>query len=57
MVDIKGLYQEKADELAQEEHNAEFYDLPDATQIALYSKAMELVNDNLTVQADLRRKE
>ena len=58
-MDLKESYQNKAEELAQEQYGegAEFYDLPDSVQQALYSRAMELVNDMLISRADSLRDE
>ena len=57
MADLKDMYQEKAEELAQEEYKTDFYDLPEDTQMAVYNLAMGLVTDRLMDEADLRRKE
>ena len=51
--DLKELYQNKAEELA----SGEFYDLPEANQVEIYQKAIELVHDKLADQADIMRKE
>ena len=46
-LDIKALYQAKAEELALEKYDQDFYNLPNDTQLVLYNLAMEQVNDNL----------
>lgn len=51
-IDLKGLYQAKSEELAQEKYALEFYDLPEKTQLVIYELAMELVNDTLISQAE-----
>ena len=54
-MDIKNIYQERAEELARELLNSEFYDLHPDTQRALYQTAEVMVNDELVSQAEARR--
>lgn len=55
--DLKDMYQNKAEELALEDYDSEFYDLLDDTRLIVYNLAIEQVHDNLAAQADLRRKD
>lgn len=55
-MDIKKLYQEKAEELAREE-GKEFEELPVVRQEMIYEMAIVLVGEELQEAADLRREE
>ena len=57
--DLKGMYQEKAQELAERDYGEEidFYDLPNSIQSKLYGEAEILVHEGLQDQADMMRKE
>ena len=52
MSDLKGMYQEKAEELADQVHGVDFHDLSDEQQGIIYQRAMESVDDKLSDQAD-----
>ena len=47
--DLKGLYQEKAEELSGD---ADYYTLPEEEQLRLYNQAIELVNERLQAPVD-----
>ncbi|MDO9530368.1 MAG: hypothetical protein Q7J27_14590 [Syntrophales bacterium] len=53
---MKDLYREKADELADEEYEKEFYELPQNIQDEVHERAMNEVNDGLCDYADNLRK-
>lgn len=53
-MDIKAMYQERAEELALELLHSEFYDLHEDTRRAIYQAAEEMVNDELVSQAEAR---
>jgi len=46
------MYQEKAEELADQVHGVDFHDLSDEQQGIIYQRAMESVDDKLSDQAD-----
>ena len=49
-MDLKEKYQEKAEELAEEEHGNGFYALPEKLQSQLYDRARILVHDDLMAE-------
>lgn len=51
-MDIKGAYQDKAEEIAIEEYKQDFYDLPQDIQLDVFNRAMEEVNERLMDQAE-----
>lgn len=53
-IDVKELYQEKAEDIAEGEYGDSFYNLPQETRLAIYSRAIDIVHDNLITEADLR---
>lgn len=55
MMDIKGMYQEEAENIAYVVFGVEFYDLTKEQQQIVYSKAIEEVHDKLAGQADMLR--
>jgi hypothetical protein len=50
------MYQERAEELAWERHECDFYDLPEELQFAIYQEAERGVVDRLYDMADQMRK-
>ena len=53
--DVKGRYQDKAEELAIERYDNDFYSLPDNKQLELYNEAMVIVTDALVTEAEALR--
>jgi len=51
--DLKGMYQEKADEIADERFGKDFYDLNEKCQLCIYNEAMQEVTDRLVMQAEM----
>lgn len=51
-MDLKGRYQEKAEELAEELHGVDFYSLPDEIQFEVYRKAEVEVHENMIAGAE-----
>ena len=56
MIDLKGRYQEKAEDMAFSHFGLEFDELPDTLQYLVYEKAMLWVDEDLMNQADNLRK-
>ena len=52
-MDIKGMYQDKAEEIAEERYNKDYYSLMPNLQLEVYNDAMLDVHDNLAAQADM----
>lgn len=53
--DLDEMYEDKAQELTEQEYGEDdFYDLPEADKMRIYSRAIELVHENLTEQAMAR---
>ena len=50
--DIKGMYQEKAEEIATEEYGKEFEELPVVEQELVYEMAIVLVGEELQEKAE-----
>lgn len=57
-LDLKWEYQKRADELVLKKYgeDIDFYDLLEKDQDRIYRKAMELIDEELQDQADMRRK-
>lgn len=51
-MDYKDWIQNKAEELALEQHNTDYYGLPKSTRHQLYDKACELYKDHYAGQID-----
>lgn len=56
-IDLKDMYQEKAEDLAEQRFGKDFYDLDDQTQNIIYNEAIVLVDDSLILRADSMRKD
>lgn len=50
--DYKYWIQCKADEIAQEKYDCEYYDLPDSVQLSVYDEANEAYKDHLASEID-----
>jgi hypothetical protein len=54
--DLDDMYMEKAQELTEQEYGDwDFYDLTEAEKMRIYSRAVELVHENLIEEARLAR--
>lgn len=53
-MDIKGLYQSTAEEIAITKHNTDFYDLPSTTQHDVYNQAIQDVIEQQVAMAEAR---
>ena len=53
-MDIKAMYQEQAEELAETQYHSEFHDLHGDIRNSIYQVAMVMVNDKLVSQAEAR---
>jgi len=51
-MDIKGMYQDKAEELADSMYGLEFYALGEVEQAQVYTMAIDIVNDSIATTAD-----
>jgi len=51
-MDYKEWIQNKAEELALERYDTDYYDLPESTRQQLYDEAMELYKDHYADQID-----
>lgn len=56
-MDLKGMYQERADEIADERFGKDFYELDEESQYLIYNEAMVWVNEELICSADSLRDE
>lgn len=54
-MDLKYLYELRAEEIAREEHGKEYENLSWVDQMRVYDRAMDEVYDDLIAQADARR--
>ena len=50
--DIKSMYQDKAEEIAEAMHNLDFHELGAAEQMEVYALAVESVDDSIRATAD-----
>ena len=53
-MDIKAMYQEQAEELAETLYHSDLYDLHNDIQFTIYQVAVVMVNDKLVSQAEAR---
>lgn len=56
-MDIKGMYQNKAEEIADTRFDKDFYDLSEEQQSQIYGEAITQVNEELVCSADNLREE
>ena len=54
-MDLKGMYQEKAEELARERFNTEYEDLRGDQQYELYKDAEDIVQQGIKAMAEAAR--
>jgi len=57
MKELKAMYQEKADEMANERFDKDFYELDEENRCRIYNEAMVWVNEELICRADSLRDE
>jgi len=50
--DLKNMYQERADEIADKRFDKDFYDLDEKCQLCVYNEAMAQISEELICRAD-----